>query len=294
MSGNVRSAAFWAAGAYNTYAVLYTNVLREPGPVRRVKRSITLGGEMRTRTGMTVAMLLVASVAVAPAVQAQSGDGFLFGTPDATLTLRAGWSHANAKGDLFDETTSRLTLDKSDFSGPMVGAELAVRMAPRLDLTVDGSWTGRTKNSAYRTLIDNNNMPIEQTTEFIRVPLTLNVKYYLTDRGRSIGRFAYIPSAVTPWLGAGGGLEWYRFRQIGDFVNYTTMDVFNARVESSGWAGAAQAMAGADFTLTPRIALTADARYVLAHAQPSGDFVGFSDPIDLSGLSVGLSFTFRL
>lgn len=249
---------------------------------------------MRTRTGMTAAMLLVASVAVVPAVQAQSGDGFLFGTPDAQFTLRAGWSHANAKGDLFDEITNRLTLNRGDFSGPMVGAELAVRMAPRLDFTVDGSWTGRTKSSEYRNLVDNNNLPIEQSTQFTRVPLTVNLKYYLTDRGRSIGRFAYIPSAVTPWLGAGGGVEWYRFRQVGDFVNYNTMNVFNANVNSDGWTGVGQAMAGADFTLTPRIALTADARYVLAHAKLSSDFVGFNDPIDLSGLSAGLSFTFRL
>lgn len=243
---------------------------------------------------MTAAVLLVASVAIAPGVQAQSGNGFLFGTPDATLTLRAGWSHANAKGDLFDETTSTLTLNKGDFSGPMVGAELAVRLAPKLDLTGDLSWTGRTKVSEYRNLIDNDNLPIEQSTQFVRVPLTLNLKYYLTDRGRSIGRFAYIPAAVTPWVGAGGGLEWYRFRQIGDFVNYNTMGVFNGRVESSGWTGAAQAMAGADFTITPRIAITADARYIKSHATLSGDFVGFNDPIDLSGLSAGLSFTFRL
>ncbi len=58
---------------------------------------------------------------------------------------------------------------------------------------------------------------------------------YLADPGRSIGRFAWIPNRFAPYVGAGGGAMWYRFRQEGDFIDFDTLKVFPDTFDSDGW-----------------------------------------------------------
>ena len=95
------------------------------------------------------------------------------------------------------------------------------------------------RRSEFRHFIDNNDQPIEQTTTFRRVPITIGVKQYLTSTGRSIGKFAWIPSRFAPYVGAGGGTMFYSFRQDGDFIDFQTNDVFPSYYASSGWTGTA-------------------------------------------------------
>jgi hypothetical protein len=242
-------------------------------------------------TARWLVLLLLAPVAL----HAQdSGNGFLFGDPLARITLRAGYAHASANSDLFQETTNLLSLSKSDFSGPTFGGELAFRLSQQLDLSFAADYEGVTLNSHFRNFVDNNGQEIEQTTTFQRVPMTANLRLYLAPRGRSIGQLAWIPAGIVPWVGAGAGGMWYRFRQEGDFVDFANNNnVVPLQVESSGLTFAAQGMGGVDVTITPRIAFTGDARYTWAKANPGSDFQGFQK-IDLSGVTMTLGLTFRL
>jgi hypothetical protein len=234
------------------------------------------------------------AVTLAAPLQAQgSGDGYLFGRPDARLSIRGGYAHASAGGDLFAETTDRFTLKKGDFSGFNLGGELAFRVAPRFDIGVDIGFAHASKSSDYRHFVDNDDQPIRQTTTFDRVPLTANVRAYLSSPGRSVGRLAWIPASVVPWIGAGGGAMYYRFRQEGDFINTSTNGVEPGTLQTTGWVPTTQGMGGVDVTLTPRMALTGDVRYTWAHSRPGGSYVGY-DRIDLSGVSAALGLTFRL
>ena len=60
-----------------------------------------------------------------------AGDGFLFHSPDVTVSLRAGYSRADAGSDVFDDVTSNLTLNRRDFSSLTVGGDLAFHVAER-------------------------------------------------------------------------------------------------------------------------------------------------------------------
>jgi hypothetical protein len=232
--------------------------------------------------------------ALAAPSQAQgSGSGYLFGAPDVRLSFHAGYAHANAKSEVFDFVIQNLTLNRGSFSGPNIGGDLSIRVAPRLDLSIGVDYSAAVKNSDDRVFIDNNNLPIEQTTSFRRAPLMANALVYLAPRGRSVGTLAWIPARVVPWIGAGAGTMWYRFQQQGDFVDYQTLNVFNATLQSSGWTPAFQGLGGVDVTLSPRVGFTADARYLWAKADLSNDFRNF-DRIDLSGITGSLGFAIRL
>lgn len=239
------------------------------------------------------APLALLLVALAAPLGAQSGNGYLFGAPDARLSVHAGYARAFARSEVFDFVIGNLTLERGAFSGPSVGGEFALSVAPRLDVALNLDYSSAIAQSEDRGYLDNNNLPIEQSTSFRRMPLTANARLYLVPRGRAVGSLAWIPARVVPWVGAGGGALWYRFRQEGDFVDYRTLNVFAAKLESSGWTPAVNGLGGVDVTLSPRVAMTADARYTWAKAALSRDFSNF-DRIDLSGVTAALGFTIRL
>jgi hypothetical protein len=240
----------------------------------------------------TIAVAL--ALGIAPSARAQmSGDGFLFHRPNVRIAVRGGYTLANASSDLFDFTTQQLTLSKRDFSGLSLGANVGFGLSDRLDVTVDAGYSRAQKGSEYRTLEDNNNLPIQQTTTFERVPLTMNLRYYLSPPGQSIGSAAWIPSRITPWIGGGVGLMRYRFKQNGDFVDPDNFNVFTSTYESAEWTPVAQGMVGADFSLTPMLALTTEARYLYGKGNLSNDFSDFHK-IDLSGVSASVGLSLRL
>jgi outer membrane protein W len=234
----------------------------------------------------------IGSLGAASAGAQGTGNGFLFGPPSGSFTLRGGYANAAARGDLIDFTTTNLTLDRHDFSSPELSADFGVWLAPKSQLQVSLGYAGTNHASEFRDYEDNNNQPITQTTKFQRVPLSVSYKQYLTSPGRSIGSLAWIPSKLAPYLGAGVGAMWYRFKQSGDFVDFQTNDIFNSILVSSSWTPMAQAMAGVDYTLSPRFALNAEGTYRWANAHLGSDFSGF-DRLDLSGLSTTVGLTVR-
>src|SRR5258708_17794265 len=145
------------------------------------------------RSALTAALLLGGAQSL---LAQHSGDGYLFHAPEARLSIRGGYAQAAAGGDVFDFTVQQLTLKKSDFAGINVGAELGVPISNRLEGTLDVAFSRSSKLSEFRHFIDNNNLPIQQTTTFERVPITANLRYYLTNPGRSVGRLAWIPNKV--------------------------------------------------------------------------------------------------
>ena len=251
---------------------------------------------MKIRFRSTLAGAVCVLGAAAPLLAQSSGDGFMFHAPEARFTIRAGYDHANAHSDIFNDAVNFFTLSRADFSGATIGGEAGFSLGSRFDISADLSFSHKSKGSEYRALVDNNNQPIEQNTTFERIPLTANVRFYLVEPGRSIGNFAWIPNKIVPWVGAGGGVMWYRFHQTGDFVDYKTNNVFTAGPDdyyAKESAGMYQAMAGADISLSPHVALRLDSRYVWANAVLPYRFQGY-DNIDLSGVQGTLGLTYRL
>jgi hypothetical protein len=139
--------------------------------------------------------------------------------------------------------------------------------------------------------VDNNRLPIEQTTQLRNVNLSGGIKYALTERGRAVGRLAWVPRKVVPFVGGGGGAMWFGVRQYGDFVDYMDLSVFTDVFESSGWSPSAHVLGGVDVRVLRRAYVTFDARYVWASGDLGQDWIDF-DPIDLSGFRLSAGFNF--
>jgi hypothetical protein len=229
----------------------------------------------------------------APAYAQGSGDGFLFRPPSGAVEIRTGFDFASAGSQVFSSfVTKDFTVDRRDFSSPPFVFDVTYRVAPRLQAVFGVSVAHVSIASEYRGFLDNNDQPIEQTTTFQRVPLTASLRYYLVDTGRPVGRFAWIPKRYAPYVGAGGGVMWYRLRLQGDFIDFNTLNVSPDLLQSDGWAPTVHAFAGTEISLSPRFAVSVEGRYQWARATLSSDFVGF-DRIDLSGFALTSGLVIR-
>ena len=141
--------------------------------------------------------------------------------------------------------------------------------------------------------MDNNLQPIEQETSLRQNSFTGTVRFALVPRGRAVGSYAWIPSRVQPYVGAGGGFVFWEFKQAGDFIDVGDGTVFPDTFESSGVSFAVHVLGGVDIQLYKRLFLSTEARYVWAQGELSNEFVGF-EPLDLSGLKLaaGINFVF--
>ena len=219
---------------------------------------------------------------------------FLFNRPRGSIGVRGSWLFERAGSKLFDFLQDQLTVERRDFDAPAFGVDLGMAVTPRVDALFGFDFSRRSKNSEYRKFVDNNRLPITQTTRLTQANLSGSVKVAATPRGRAVSRFAWVPRGVTPYVGVGGGFLWYAFEQDGDFVDFVdNKTIFTSHFRSSGWTPSAHAFAGTDLKLLPRLFLTLEGRYVWAHADLDRDFSGF-DPIDLAGfkLTAGVNLLF--
>ena len=214
---------------------------------------------------------------------------FFFGRPRATVGVRGNWVFASASGDIFDFITDELTLDRSAFNKPALGVDLAVNVAPRIDVVASFEGSRISRDSEYRDLVDNNLLPIAQTTSLGEAGFTAGLKFALLPPGRRVSRYAWIPAKVTPYVGGGGGMLHYNFRQVGDFVDYVDNSIFSSTFSSSGWAPSIYAAGGTDVHVYRHLFLTLEGRYTWSSAELDRDFVDFA-PMDLKGFRFGAGF----
>ena len=258
-----------------------------------------------TGLALLVAGMLAASGAAAAseaenaALQDSDGrdPGFLFGRPGNSVAVHWLWHRARAESDVHAFVTDHLTLEPRDFDAEGIGLDLGFTLTPRLDVHAGFDYVRTTALSESRHFIGEDGLPFEQQTALSQASLTASLSFALAPRGRAIGQYVWIPAAVVPYVGAGGGFLRYALDQYGEFVDEITLFSFEIPPEqswqSNGWTPTAHLFGGVDIRLTQRLFLTAEARYVLAVAEPSLDFADF-ESIDLSGLRIatGIRFTF--
>ncbi len=240
-------------------------------------------------TPLVVGLLLVC----ATSASAQTSPDFLFGRPRGTVGMRTGWMFASANSDLFTDIQDQFTVERKDFNAPAVGIDMDFAITPRASIVAGFDFSKSSKNSEYRDFVDNDRLPITQTTSLREMNFSGSVKFALTPRGREVSSRAWIPAAVTPYVGAGGGILQYEFLQFGDFISFDDFSVEPDTIRSKGWAPSAHVFAGVDVKAWKRIYVSGEGRYLWSRATLDRSYIGF-DPIDLAGfkLTAGIHYMF--
>jgi hypothetical protein len=255
------------------------------------------------RSLLSLAIVLAAAPAMPAAAQTSTptprlsqdlpDSDFLFKRPRGTFSLRGGVLFPREGSDLYTFIQDQLTIDEGDFQSPLFAVELGFSPTARLDVVGGFDLARHTVRSEYRDFVDNNLQPIEQDTSLRQNSFTGTVRVALVPRGRAVGTYAWIPTRLQPYVGAGGGFVFWEFKQVGDFIDVADGTVFPDSFVSSGASLAGHLLGGLDIQIYKRLFLTTEARYVWAQGELSNEFVGF-DPLDLSGfkLAAGINFVF--
>jgi hypothetical protein len=212
--------------------------------------------------------------------------------------FRSGWLFARADSELFSFVQRTLTLDRKDFNGPAIGADVEIMLNSRTSVVSGFEFSQKSKDSEYRDFVDNQRLPIEQTSRLRELNFSGSIKFALMPHGREISRRAWVPATATPYVGAGGGLLRYEFLQYGDFIDVNTpdMEIFTDTFRSDGWTPSMHVFGGVDIKVARRIYISGEARYLFAKTTSTdSDFLQDDvDAIDLAGLkmTVGLHYMF--
>jgi opacity protein-like surface antigen len=245
---------------------------------------------------IALALALVFCPALAGAQQ--PAPDFLFGSPKGMVGFRSGWLFARADSELFRFVQRELTVDRRDFDSPAIGVDVEFAVTPRASVVGGFEFSQGTKDSEYRNFLDNQRLPITQTSRLRELNFSGGVKFALTPHGREISSRAWIPAAVTPYVGAGAGFMRYEFLQFGDFIDVDTanLEVFTDTFRSDGWRPSAHVFGGVDVRVWRRMYLSGEARYHWSRATATeADFQNDDiDEIDLAGLkaTVGIHYMF--
>jgi hypothetical protein len=215
---------------------------------------------------------------------------FMLQQPRATLGVRGNWILASAGSDIYDFVTDTLTIERSSFNTPAIGGEASWNINPRFDVSLGFEYSKQNMDSEYRDRVEQlpngTTVPIAQTTSLRHSNVYVSARFALLPRGRSISRFAWIPSSLTPYVGAGAGLSKYKFEQDGDFVDFVDDHIFTDYFQSGGWTPSFHVFGGTDIYIHKRMFMSLEGRYMWAEAPLSRDFIDF-EPIDLGGFRFG-------
>ena len=233
--------------------------------------------------------------AVAAAQPPSAGDrpDFLFGQPRGMVGISGGWLRAEggAKEDgLLRFFRDQLTIGARGYDSPLFRFAFGASVSSRVDLVFDVDVSRSRAVSEYRGFTEGG-LPIDQTTELTQVPLNIGARFWLTPRGRRVGRLAWVPNTLAFHVGAGVGARWYRLAQFGDFVNTVDLGIDSDRFVSQGWAASRHVAAGVSIRLSPRVFAVADVRRVWSQRELADEFSG---RLDLDGLQMtgGIEFVF--
>lgn len=222
-----------------------------------------------------------------------AGNGFLFKQPRVAVKFETGYAFQRAQSDLFDFVLERHTLNRRDFDSPYIGGEIAIRVSEHWDVAVGVGHQESSVRSEFREYIDTDDFPIEQVTRLRLLPVMVGAKYFFRERGRAIGRFAWIPATVEPFVGVAVGLLAHRFEQDGDFLDFDTLSIFADRLVSRDETFSARASAGLNVSLSELFVVTGEARYGWARGKLNENVFSGFDKMDLAGLQLVVGISFR-
>lgn len=218
---------------------------------------------------------------------------FFFRPPQGSVSVRGSLLFPRAGSDWYAFVTDQLTLDTADFKAPAFAMDVGVAIGPRIEALAGLEVSKSATPSEYRRFVDNNRLPIEQTTTVRLLSFTGSIKVPLVPRGREVSQLAWVPRTFVPYAGAGAGMLRYEVEQTGDFIDYVDLSVFSDVFRSQGWTPSAHVFAGVDVRVFRRLYVTFDGRYRWASGDLGQEWINF-DPIDLAGahMSAGVNIVF--
>lgn len=200
--------------------------------------------------------------------------------------FRIGLLEPRGESPFWDEAFRGFTGDVQGLEDPSFGGEFTYGLADTAEIWA-GLGTSRGElRSHYRDFTDGDGNEIRHKKTLDVVPLTVGVTFFPVGHRHTFA----------PYLGAGGGFYYWRYREAGDFIDFTTEtnEIFRGSSESDGTTLGYYVTAGVEARVTRELSLYAEGRWSRAQDDPDdGDFIDFGKiDLDAREVAVGLAWRF--
>jgi len=189
---------------------------------------------------------------------------------------------ARVEGDVLNVNRTFLVFDIKDFNSPSIGGEWLFPVGEYFEGGAGVSFSRRTVPSVYEDFIDTDGTEIEQDLRLRLVPVDL------TFRVLPLGA----RSAVQPYVGAGLGINNWRYSESGEFIDFGAgRIIFEDSYVASGSSTGPVVLGGIRFS-GDTMSAGGEIRYRKGEADLDRNFAGRK--LDLGGwtynVTVGLRF----
>ena len=230
-----------------------------------------------------ILMTLLATASFAAATAAESGQPPRRGPyPDASqrgvretryaISSYGGFRVLNVTSELFAANEFDFGITDDDFRTSGFGFEFDFAVMPRVDISIGFDNGDAETFGSYLDLVYEDGREIEHEARLAMTDLSLGVRL------RLLGGAA----RVRPYLIGGVSGTYYRYTEIGDFVDFETADIYYDLFEETSFLPGFFAGAGADVAVVRlrdggRVELFGEFRYTRVQGEHTEGFDGFGD-----------------
>ena len=216
---------------------------------------------------------------------------FWLGTPawaqQSSLSLNLGYfalrgEDTRISDDVIIENLGLFAFGLDQFNNASVGAEWIVGFGEYVEVGFGVGFYQQTVLSVYDDLVNVDGTEIEQDFKLHVAPVTGTARFFPFGQR----------SAIQPYAGAGVGFFNWRYSEVGEFVDFTTFDVFRDRFVAEGNDVGAVYLGGVRVLAGSRFAVGVEVRYQDVQGVVGIDQGFLEERIDLGGLTT--SFTFNV
>ncbi len=182
--------------------------------------------------------------------------------------------------------TGSLAFQISDFRAwPLMG-EWHIGFGNHVELGIGASYQNRVVHSTYADLQDGSTVPPSEILQDLRLKV-IPVNAVVRLLGGRVGHFQ-------PYAGGGVSILNFKYSETGDFVDTTTLEIYNAQYKTTGTTVGAILLGGIRMPIKGDVyAFNIEGRFLWGNGNTGGlpNFLG--DKIDLGGASVNFTYLIR-
>ena len=210
------------------------------------------------------------------------------------MQFRIGGFFPQGGGEFFDENEQVFTFEPSDLDGWAFGFTYLMPVSPHLELGWNLDYAEGTDVTEYRNVVDENGFSILHDTRLRCAPASVDFRWLPAGRAaRRVSHGQYAARHPIPYLGAGVAANFWRYEEVGDFVDFGTNQIFTAGFVDDGVAAEAHVVGGVEIPLGPVWGLTLEGRYAWSDDELSDDFAGLGKIVfDRGSLFLGWTYRF--
>ena len=210
------------------------------------------------------------------------------GSNDQSVQARLGGFFVNGDSNFWDDAEFDFTLEASDFDDVAFGLTYSHAFNRFLELDLNTDFFDSTVVSEYRDYVDGSGFQIFHDSTLEMLPVTVGLRVLPFGRAKAGGKKPVV------FLGAGGGVNFWRYEEVGDFINFDlpSQPIVFGVFEERGAAFVGYAAAGLELPVSHGFNVGFEARYFDSDDELGGDFAGFGT-LDLSGFSASVSGNWR-